>query len=146
MSRTTVWFDPTSLVKRRKLKNGLLRSVDNSEAAFLAEDFPGSRWSYQCKAVAAIAESLALFSGAQLAGSPGSRASPQHLCIVACGARPSLVHPPCPLADTRSALAALQQQQHAAEGGQQDLGAALRLAAVGPTEPAVHIAVLFNVF
>ena len=109
---------------------GWLRSVDDSEAAFLAEDFTGSRWSYQCKAVAAIAESLALFSGAQLAGSAGVQASPQQLCIIACGARPRLVHPPCSLADTRSALAALQRQQHAADGGQQDLGAALRLASV----------------
>ena len=106
--------------------------MDNSEAAFLAEDFPGSRWRYQCCAVAAIAESLALLLGAQLAGSAGVQASPQQLCIVACGAHPRLVHPPCPLANAHSALAALQQQQHAADGGQQDLGAALRLASVRP--------------
>ena len=108
-----------------------LRSVDNSESAFLSEDFPGSRWWYQRQA----ANSLCAHYAIQSNGSDGahirsnrSSSSRGLMCIVAAGDA-KLHHPPSPLKGCDSALASLSSLRMS-DGQQSQYSSALRLAAV----------------
>lgn len=113
----------------------LLCSVDNSESAFLNEDYPGTRWGYQRQALTSLCGQYALQSGnskeAAHTTCRQSRAGISSMCVVAAG-NARLQHPPCPIRGCDAALASLLDLEMA-EGPHSQYQKALLLAAVNFT-------------
>lgn len=113
----------------------MLCSVDNSEAAFLNEDYPGTRWRYQRQALISLCRHYALQSGdskeAAHTISRQPRAGMSSMCVVAAGSA-RLQHPPCPVRESDAALASLLNLEMA-EGLHSQYQKALLLAAVNFT-------------
>ena len=106
--------------------------MDNSEAAFLNEDYPGTRWGYQRQALTSLCAHYALQSGnSKEAAHPISRQSRTgmpSMCMIAAG-NARLQHPPCPVRESDAALASLLYLEMA-EGPNSQYQRALLLAAV----------------
>ncbi|BDA50115.1 hypothetical protein COCOBI_15-2430 [Coccomyxa sp. Obi] len=106
--------------------------VDNSEAAFLNEDYPGTRWGYQRQALTSLCAHYALQSGnskeAAHTTARQSRGGMSSMCVVAAG-NARLQHPPCPVRESDAALASLLDLEMA-EGPQSQYQKALLLAAL----------------
>lgn len=108
-------------------------SVDNSESAFLSEDFPGSRWMYQRQAVTSLCAHYAIQSAdstdtAHITADHAQR-SMGSMCVVAAG-NAKLQHPPSPLRERESLMSSLLSMRMT-EGPRSEFLSALRLAAVG---------------
>ncbi len=112
-------------------------SVDNSESAFLSEDFPGSRWWYQRQATNSLCAHYALQNGNRTDEAHithrQTRASKGRMCIIAAGDA-KLHHPPSDLQGCDVAQASLFSLQMA-EGQKSQYSSALRLAAVSLLSP-----------
>ena len=110
-------------------------SLDQSEAAFGSEDFPGSRWRYQAGIVEALAERLYFQHGAQadkahLSAARSLRGAQHSLCMLS-GTSAKLLCPPAPLTERAAVLARLHGLQPCC-GASSNLAFALKLAAVCP--------------
>jgi len=107
-------------------------SLDQSEAAFGSEDFPGSRWRYQGDIVEALAERLSLHRSvcdtAHLSGVLCPKGTQPSICLLSASSA-RVTCPPTSIADRAQALARLCSMQP----GCSSLGSivsALKLAAV----------------
>ena len=111
-----------------------LYSLDQTEAAFRSEDFPGNRWSCQLDVMEALAERLHLQDdpyrdAARLAGRGCTSARQHKLCAVSASCA-KLLCPPAFLSDRAQCMARLRGMLPVSRSAGASLTPVLRLAAV----------------
>ena len=120
-----------------------LCSLDQTEAAFRSEDFPGDRWSFQLDVMEALAERLHLQDdlcrdAAHLAGRHCAFEQQHSICALS-ASRAKLLCPPARLSDRAQCMAALRGMLPDSRNSSASLTSVLRLAAVGPfAHPTLH--------